>query len=105
MSTLLSSISEFFAALFGRAARPYPGLSASRGLDAPVNDAAAYGVSIEEAKPTSGQLYWKVQRVHHLTADENNFRALLSGSSTLNTLSTTPVKCLSGYESVVISAW
>jgi len=74
MSTLLSSISEFFAALFGRAARPYPGLSASRGLDAPVNDAAAYGVSIEEAKPTSGQLYWKVQRVHHLTADENNFR-------------------------------
>jgi len=74
MSTLLSSISEFFAALFGRAARPYPGITATRGLDAPVNDAAAYGVGIEEARPPSGQLYWKVQRVHHLTADENNFR-------------------------------
>ena len=74
MSNLLSSISEFFAALFGRAAPPYPGISAARGLEAPVNDAVAYGVSIEEAKPPSGQLYWKVQRVHHLTSDENNFR-------------------------------
>ncbi len=34
MSTLLSSISEFLAALFGRSAPPYPGLLATRGLDA-----------------------------------------------------------------------
>ena len=57
MSTLLSSISEFFAALFGRAAPPYPGVTAPPGLDAPVNDAAAYGVGVEDDKPPNGQPY------------------------------------------------
>ena len=75
MSKLFPWISQFLDAVFGRSAAPYPGLLATRGLDdAPVNDAAAYGVGIEEAKPQSGKLYWKVQRVHHLTSDENNFR-------------------------------
>ncbi|MBK7204336.1 hypothetical protein [Candidatus Amarolinea dominans] len=51
---------------------PRPG-GLTRGLDEPVNDAAAYGVGIEETQPENGSLYWRVHRVHHLTPEENNF--------------------------------
>ena len=74
MGKLFSWISQFLASLFGRAESPYPGIMSLRGLSEQVNDATSYGVSIAEAKPESGKLYWKVVRVHHLTSDENNFR-------------------------------
>lgn len=37
----------------------------------PVNDALPYGVTIRPAKVPPGEPYWKVVRVHHLTAEEN----------------------------------
>ncbi len=40
----------------------------------PENDAAAYGVTVEEAHPAAGTLYWQVRRVHHLTPEENRGR-------------------------------
>lgn len=36
-----------------------------------VNDAVAYGVSIEQADVPEGALYWEVGAVHHLTPNEN----------------------------------
>lgn len=39
---------------------------------APINDAEAnYGVKIVEADVATGETYWKVIGVHHLTPDEN----------------------------------
>lgn len=39
-----------------------------------INDAAAYGVRIEPAAVSAGELYWQAVRVHHLTPDENGGR-------------------------------
>ncbi len=36
------------------------------------NDAAAYGVQVEQAKVSPGEQYWAVERVHHLTPEENH---------------------------------
>ena len=74
MSNLFSWISNLLGGPFGRSTVSFPGLALTRGLDEPVNDAAAYGVGIEETQPENGSLYWKVHRVHHLTPEENNFR-------------------------------
>lgn len=44
------------------------------GPEPPGNDAAAYGVEIEEADVGEGQPYWRAVRVHHLTPEENGGR-------------------------------
>lgn len=78
MANLLIWLARIFSPLFGSAGSarqaPFPGLPSTRGLDEPINDAAAYGVAIVEAQPPTGSLYWKVVRVHHLTSEENGFR-------------------------------
>lgn len=38
----------------------------------PINDAVAYGVTIQPAIPTPGGWYWQAVRVHHLTPEENS---------------------------------
>ena len=40
----------------------------------PINDAAAYGVTIVPAKVPEGATYWRAVRVHHLTPEENQGR-------------------------------
>ncbi|MCX7707159.1 MAG: hypothetical protein N2204_04040 [Anaerolineae bacterium] len=40
----------------------------------PINDAVAYGVTIQPAIPTPGSWYWQAVRVHHLTPEENGGR-------------------------------
>ncbi len=37
----------------------------------PINDAVAYGVTIQPAIPVPGSWYWQAVRVHHLTPEEN----------------------------------
>ena len=44
------------------------------GTDPPGNDAAAYGVGIEEAVVPQGTAYWRAVRVHHLDPEENEGR-------------------------------
>ena len=44
------------------------------GPEPPGNDAAAYGVEIEEPDVGEGQPYWRAVRVHHLTPEENGGR-------------------------------
>ena len=51
MSNLFSWISNLLGGPFGRSTVSFPGLALTRGLDEPVNDAAAYGVGIEETQP------------------------------------------------------
>ncbi len=36
------------------------------------NDAVAYGVEVKQAKVSPGEQYWAVERVHHLTPEENH---------------------------------
>ncbi len=36
------------------------------------NDAVAYGVEVEQAEVSPGEQYWAVERVHHLTPQENH---------------------------------
>jgi len=40
-------------------------------LREPINDAVAYGVTIQPAIPAPGSWYWQAVRVHHLTPEEN----------------------------------
>jgi hypothetical protein len=40
----------------------------------PINDAAAYSVTIVPADATEGATYWRAVRVHHLTPEENQGR-------------------------------
>jgi len=57
---------------FGKARRDGPNGMAARGILQ--NDARAYGVRVEECEAEPGQAFWKVERVHHLTPQENRGR-------------------------------
>lgn len=54
--------------------REIPGGPAPARETDPVNDAEAYGVSVERITPPPGTTYWRVRRVHHLTPQENGGR-------------------------------
>ena len=41
--------------------------------DTDYNDALGYGVVVKRHTPASGELYWKIIGVHHLTPDENRW--------------------------------
>jgi hypothetical protein len=43
-------------------------------INEPINDAAAYGVTIVPADVPEGATYWRAVRVHHLTPEENQGR-------------------------------
>lgn len=67
-------IVAFFAGLFGEAEptpRPVMAGPALARLQEPVNDAAAYGVTVERATVPPNAWYWQAVRVHHLTPEEN----------------------------------
>ena len=48
-----------------------PAAAPSMAPRAPINDAAAYGVTVEPATVAPGGWYWQAARVHHLTPEEN----------------------------------
>ncbi len=46
----------------------------TRGFPPPENNAAAYGITLEEAKVAPGTEYWRVMRIYHLAQNENKGR-------------------------------
>lgn len=73
--SLFAQIRRFLASLFGTGVPqpllPRPSVERSTGPREVINDATAYGVTIEPAAVAPGAWYWQAVRIHHLTPDEN----------------------------------
>lgn len=58
----------------GESSRSLPRATDASGLPELVNNAEAYGVTVEQIAVEPGTRYWRVTRVHHLSPEENGGR-------------------------------